>query len=159
VIAALLFSRAGDGTRETLREQGLRPEDVFPFATVYQGLAARGVTCAAHQDEAYARSSYSEQMFAGAAVRPYPDVAAGLRALADELVSAPGRRYHFFYVDSLDARAHSHGLDAPEFTAAVEGVLGQLEEFVGTVRGRLGDAVLLVTADHGLTPVDSATTV
>jgi hypothetical protein len=160
VIAPLLFSFAGDRDRETLRRQGLEAADLFPSGTFYQRLAEKGIACSAFQPTLYAESTFSRHSFAGARLCPYQTVAGGLEALAADLLAGSGRRYYFFYIDDVDHAGHGHGLDAPEFLRQVTSTFEDLENrFYQRVGGRLADALLLVTADHGLTRVSPATTV
>jgi hypothetical protein len=158
VVAPLLFSLAGDQQRETLRQAGVGAADLFPGPTLYQRLAGAGVACTVYQSADYARSTYSEWMFTGALVRPYHTLADGLTALADDLRAGSGRRYHFLYIDRIDHAGHLHGPEAPGLAAEVAAVFGALEEhFFARVAG-VKDTLLLLTADHGLTAVDPATT-
>ncbi len=70
MIAPLLFSYAGDHESGTLLEDGYRPEAIFPFETVYQKLAKKGVRSIVMQQEGIAHSPYSKVMLAGARLSP-----------------------------------------------------------------------------------------
>lgn len=156
VITPLLWSAAGDRTRESLKGMGLDPQRVLPGPRWYRALADQGVPASVYQDEKYARSTYSTTMFAGATSREYASVPDGLTRLGDELLASPHeRRYCFFYIDGIDGKSHSHGLASPEFEGQVEETFRWLEELIWQrLAGKVGDTLLVMSADHGQVPVD-----
>jgi hypothetical protein len=159
VIAPLLWAVAGDGSRETLSGRGVAPADVFPTPRVYRHLAEAGVLCSVFQDAKYAHSTYSTAMFDPTERLDYLTLSAGLARLAERLRVNAGPRYVFFYIDGIDGRSHSHGLGTPEFESQVEATFKHLEELlVAPLAGRLRDALLVMSADHGQVRVDPATT-
>jgi hypothetical protein len=155
VIAPLLFSFAGDAGRETLRAAGFEPSALFPGDTLYRGLAAAGIESRLVQHMSIAKSTVSAWLGRGAAARPFGTLADLEEELRDA-IAAPGRRYVYAYVDDVDTAGHLYGPSSPEFDAATRGVLDMLERVAAAGDG---DALLLVTADHGQVPVDPATTV
>ena len=103
-------------------------------------------------------SAYSRQATSGARHRDYRNVAQGAYRVREELESAGGPTYCYFYVPTVDASAHRAGVTHPETDAQLGAVLGALER---EVVDRLDPAVaertlLVVTADHG--EVDSTPT-
>jgi hypothetical protein len=166
VYAPLLFSLVGEKQRETLAGRGVRAADLYPAGTFYQRLAEHGVSCTILQHQEYARSTYSNHAFNGAQVRPYStgegdrdSIAGALGALAEELLSGGGRCYYFVYIASIDALGHKYGLASPQFQAQVETTFSELEGLYQRLAGKLPSSLLLLSADHGMTPVDGATTV
>jgi hypothetical protein len=156
VIAPFLWSVAGEKERETLKARGVDPEAVFPGPRLYNRLAERGVGSTVFQDEKYAGSTYSRTMFAGAQRRDYATVPGGLAQLGDLLLGGGGRGYCFFYIDAVDAKGHSQGLSSPDFDAQVGATFTALEELLwGRLAGRVGDTLLVLSADHGMVPVDT----
>jgi hypothetical protein len=159
VVCPLRFSFAGDDDPGTLAAAGPAVAGMLPAVeTVYRRLAARGVASHAFLDAAYATGPGSSLAFAGATVHPFATLREGLSALAGTL-RARGPAYCFFYADEVDGAGHRAGPDSAAFDAAVRDVLDALEDWRHDVTGRAGDALLLVTADHGMTACDPATTV
>ena len=159
LVCPLRFSFAGDAEPGTLAAAGPAVAAMLPpVETVYRRLAARGVACHAFLDAEYATGPGSTVAFSGATVHPFPTLRDGLDALAATL-RAPGPAYCFLYADQVDAAGHTVGPDAPAFAAAVGDVLDALEGWHRAVAGRVGDAQLLLTADHGMTACDPATTI
>jgi hypothetical protein len=157
VVAPLLFSLAGERDRETLAAKGVDPNALFPGPRLYQRWQELGIASTVFQDEKYADSAYSRTMMAGARRQGFATVADGLKQLVEALLQPGERRYFFFYIDTIDHRAHSDGLTSPEFEGQVESTFQRLEEsFFGPLAGRLSDAVLVMSADHGQVPTDSA---
>ncbi len=155
VIAPLLFSYAGDDERETLRASDIDPGSLYPAATLYERLAAQGVSSSAVQHAAIADTTFSRATLRGATVRPFGDgtgwafcVAAALRE--------PG--YVVAYVDDVDATGHHHGPESDAHIAGATGVLDTLETLAQALPAD-GETLLLVTADHGQMQVDPETTV
>jgi hypothetical protein len=159
VIAPLLWAIASDWGRETLGARGVTPQAVFPPPCFYQGLAEAGVACSVFQDAKYAHSTYSTALFGPAERLDYLTLSAGLDRMAERLAVNAGPRYVFFYIDGIDACSHSHGLGTPEFEAQVEATFSRLEELLwGRLAGKPGDALLVMSADHGQVAVDPLTT-
>jgi hypothetical protein len=161
VIAPLLFSFAGDHQRETLLKAGVRGADLFPTATLYQRLSRAGVACTIFQDYAYAHTTYSNVMFDGARVYPYATVNEALARLAQALLgeTAHKKRYYVLYLDGIDSKGHRFGPHAPDFAAEVEAIFTALEKLLyEKVKGGLDDALLILTADHGVVGLDPAKT-
>jgi predicted AlkP superfamily pyrophosphatase or phosphodiesterase len=79
---------------------------------------------------------------------PPVDKAAGDSAVAD--MAAAWLRSHewnfaFVYFDGTDAIGHRHGWMSPEYIAAIE----HADHCIGQVLSVIGDATVIVTADHG----------
>jgi hypothetical protein len=160
VWAPLLYSIAGDHDRETLRNRSpsVDVESILPGPRWYRQLAEKnGIRSTVFQHEEYAHSTYSTIMFDGATRRGYHTTTAGLIELADRIRTEKGPRYYFFYIDGIDARSHSHGLGSQAFNSQVESTFSRLEEhFFQPLAGKVddGDALLLMSADHGQVPVN-----
>lgn len=158
VIAPLLFSYAGDDERETLRASDLDPDTLYPATTVYERLAARGVSSSAVQHAAIAGTTFSRATLRGATVRPFEDGAGWAPRVAAALREPGGPAYVVAYVDDVDATGHVHGPESDAHVAAARGVLDTLETLAQALPAD-GETLLLVTADHGQVQVDPETTV
>jgi Type I phosphodiesterase / nucleotide pyrophosphatase len=152
LIAPLLFSYAGDGARETLAGV-LDPRAVYPGATLYQRFAAAGIASCAAQSAAFAHSSASRALLDGATIIPFTNDADGLGAAA-RFLAEEDRAYAFVYLDAVDGLMHAIG---PE-QEAVHGAFAAALTAVERAPFPPGTLVLL-TADHGMSPVDPARTV
>jgi hypothetical protein len=163
VIAPLPFCNAGDKHRDTLKQDGLTAADIFPPGTLYQDLAAQGVASYVFQHSDYTPSTYSDYAFRGAeGVSAFKTLPEGLTNLVRQL-QAPAdaaRRYFFFYTDGIDHLGHKYGPDSDHFAAEIDGVFTLLERlFYQKTAGRVGNTLLLMTADHGQVCVDPRQTV
>jgi hypothetical protein len=162
VIAPLPFCFAGDRYRDTLKEAGLVAEDVFPTGTLYQDLARHGVASYVFQHSDYTPSTYSDYAFRGARkVSAFKTLPEGLTNLA-HLLREPAhgeKRYFFLYTDGIDHIGHKYCPGSDQFAAEVDGTFTLLERlFYRKVAGHAGNALLLMTADHGQVCVDPRTT-
>jgi len=156
LIASLLFSYAGDDERETLRGSALDPAALYPPETIYQRLAAAGVSSHAVQHAAIADTSFSRATLRGAAVRPFT---AGDGWIGEVFAACGGGpTYVVAYVDDVDAAGHDTGPFSDAHDAAAGRVLDGLARLAELLRGG-GETLLLVTADHGQVRVHPATTV
>lgn len=155
IICPLMYSFAGDHERGTLARAGVSPAALLPRVTpLMAGMAMRGVECHVFQDAEYASGPASDLAFHGSTVHPFEDPVAGIADVATVL-DRPGPLFAFIYLDTVDSIGHVLGPDSPEFDAAAIELLDGLERLC---RQRF-DARMIVTADHGMTAIDPATTV
>ena len=144
VILPLPFA-VPDGEPDSLHALGLDPEALLaPAPTLYERLAAAGVDSVAIQPASFCPSTFDRIAARGARLRPYGTLAEGAAALRAEL-TAPGRRYAYLYWDRIDLCGHLEGPDSPAF---VRESLAALDTLEAELRD-LGDALVLLTADHG----------
>jgi predicted AlkP superfamily pyrophosphatase or phosphodiesterase len=155
VIAPLLFSFAGEHTRETLAVAGVDPATIFPTHTIYQRLAAAGVASTVFQHASYAGSSGTRVICDGATVVGYRTLPEALVILSERLAAQQGPAYYQLYVDSFDSICHLHSPDSPHAEAEADIILTTLERLLHPALERLGrQALLLLTADHGQITID-----
>ena len=147
LITPLLFSFSGDRGRETLAGL-LDPADVYPPESLYERLAAAGIRSSVAQPAAFAHSSPNRVLLRGADVLPFTTPEQGLAAAASALTDA-GTAYALVYLDDVDALMHAVGPEHPNADRAFARALTAIER----ARFPTGTLVLL-TADHGMSPVD-----
>ena len=151
LVTPLLFSFSGDRERDTLTG-ALEPHDLYPAGGLHPRLRAAGVDVIAAQPAAIASSTPNTVLLESARALPYTDPAQGLAAAAAALDAAE-RGYAFVYLDAVDTFMHQHGSEHP----AVDDVFAAQLTAVAETRFPSGTLVL-VTADHGMTPVDPGRT-
>lgn len=161
MITPLMFSYAGDNTRDTLKRANIPAESFFPRQTFYQALNSRGVTSYVFQNAAFTPSTPSNVLFRGATVLPFKQAADALQAIAQ---MAPSKRsnpaYYFLYMASIDAAGHQYGPDSREFEQAVDAFFRSADHYLADLLARRsGNTLLLMTADHGQIDVDARTTI
>jgi hypothetical protein len=152
LIIPLLFSFSGDGERETLASV-LDPGDLFPSESLYARLADNGVRSSAAQPAAFSFSSPNRMLLRGADTLPFSAPEQGLAAAAAAL-GAVQSAYASVYIGHVDTLMHKVGPDDPAVDVAFAAALTTIERApfpAGTL--------VLVTADHGMSPVDPARTV
>jgi Type I phosphodiesterase / nucleotide pyrophosphatase len=150
VITPLLFSFAGDGTRDTLADSGLDPRAMLPQGpSFYQRLAARGIPSLVWSPVRFSPSTYDRVAARGATMTTYDELADGVRALR-AAVAAHERCYAYLYFDGIDTAGHLHGPSSPEFDDAALRALDAVHAaFFGPGATVLDDTLLVLTADHG----------
>jgi hypothetical protein len=150
VIVPLTLSFAGDETPGTLLAAGFDPASLAPGPSVYRGLAERGVRSAAFGPARIEGSPFGTLALDGAAAHGFADLEAGARELAVALADPDGPRYAHLYWDDIDTVGHLHGPSSAAFEQASVRALDALHDaFFGPGAPRFGDAVLVLTADHG----------
>jgi predicted AlkP superfamily pyrophosphatase or phosphodiesterase len=161
IITPLRFSYGRDRmTPETLQSAGVPASALFPQQTFYQALQAQGITSHVFQSHLYAHSTYSEIVSRGANIHAYNTLPEALARLA-ELLTAPqaGPTYYFLYFDRIDSKSHFSGPNSQRFHDEVKGFFTALDEgFYQQVRGKAGNTLLMLTADHGQVDVNPQTT-
>jgi hypothetical protein len=161
MIAPLLFSTAGDHESGTLLKEGAKVAEIFPFETIYQKLAKKGVHSIAMQQESIAHSPYSQALLAGADIFPFthfPEMLGHLANLCKKPFKSP--TYIFVYLGDIDSAGHRHGVTSPQFADAIDGCWNAIEEhFWQKLPSCPNKIALLCTADHGMAPVHPKTTI
>jgi predicted AlkP superfamily pyrophosphatase or phosphodiesterase len=155
VIAPLLYSYAGDKKCGTLHNV-IAPEKIFPDETLFQKLQKEGIASYIFQPKDIAFSIYSNWMFRGSEVKGYDRFSKSLDSVL-RLVERGGLFYVYF--GDIDGAGHHHGISSKEFDKAIDECFRALEEFWEKLNQRNLKVATLLTADHGMTPIDPATTV
>lgn len=159
MIVPLLFSFSGTAERDQLKSTGIDPKRLYPTQTLYRALQARGVRSTVFQHREYTPSTFSNIVFEGAEARGFKSPAEMFVNLASALREAQGRNYFFFYYDKIDSVSHDYGPASRQVEAEIELFLYALERFFLSAPRPKGRALLLLTADHGQSEVDPATTI
>jgi hypothetical protein len=116
--------------------------------TLFQTADATGVSSIAIGPARYAESGFTRAVLRGAGYRAGASIADRLARAHEALAGPPALIY--VYVPELDTASHAHGLESPNWLAALE----QLDAAVARFVPGLGSANgLLVTADHGVIDV------
>jgi hypothetical protein len=116
--------------------------------TLFQTADAEGVTSIAIGPARYKESGFTRAVLRGTEYRAGASIADRL-ARAHEALAGPSALI-YVYVPELDTASHAHGLESPNWLAALE----QLDAAVARFAPGLGDTHgLLVTADHGVIDV------
>jgi len=151
LITPLLFSFAGDGMRGSLFGQ-IDPDALFPTESIYARLAEAGVPSSVVLPAAIAGSAPNLALLRGTQVVPFSTTEGALAAASTALDEGTG--YAHVYLDELDSLMHAVGPDDP----LVEAGAGLVLDALAGATFPPGTLVLL-TADHGMSPVDPARTV
>ena len=150
LIAPLPFTFAGDG-QEPL-EPHLRPQELFPERTIYEWLGERGVRTIVSGAIEFAATPASGALLRGASdVLSFVDLGDGLQALARALAALPTPAYGFVYIDDADSLMHRVGPGTPVVDSEVEYLLSAIERCL--LRALPAGTLLLMTSDHGMSPV------
>ncbi|HET6600605.1 MAG TPA: alkaline phosphatase family protein [Gaiella sp.] len=151
LITPLLFSFAGDGIRGTLLGQ-IEPDALFPTDSIYAQLADTGVRSTVVLPTSIAGSAPNVGLLRKADVVPFETAQSALAAASRALDEGAG--YAHVYLDALDSLMHGVGTDDDAVGFVTQSVLDDLHRAPfppGTL--------VLLTADHGMSPVDPARTV
>lgn len=161
VIAPLLYSFAGDGRVESLKQANISPLDIYPNTTLYQELHQNGAASFVMQHYTIANSTYSQTMFRGAKSLPYRQIKQGLQNAVEICSEAQAGTPHYVYLyfGDIDSQGHRHGIDSPEFEQAVDYFWKEMEEsFWKKLEYGKRKVAFAVIADHGMVPVNPKTT-
>jgi predicted AlkP superfamily pyrophosphatase or phosphodiesterase len=157
MIVPLLFSFSGTGERDQLKATGIDPKRLYPTHTLYQDLKKLGVASTIFQHREYTPSTYSNIVFKGANARGFKTLPETLVNLKNALANAEGKNYYFLYYDKIDSIGHDYGPDSTHLEAEADAFLHGMESFI--TKTKKGKTLFLLTADHGQSEVDPATTI
>ena len=153
MIAPLLFSYAGDKKIGSLKHAPIAPEAIYPARTFYQQLKEEGIASYVMQSGNIAHSEYSKVLFHGAHNVPFSSLEDGLVHLRALYAQVNSKTYFYHYFGDIDGEGHHHGIDSPEFAAAVDRYLKALEDFLAHLPASKKTACLMI-ADHGMAAVN-----
>jgi hypothetical protein len=148
IICPLRFSAAGSRVEGDL-EGRLDPAQLAPGKTFYETLGAPSIV---FQPQQIAGSSFTRLATRGATVRPFEDLEAGTRALAEACRASGSYRHGFLYWDVIDRTGHEFGPSSNEFQAASRAALDAVWSALQATKG----LTVLITADHGQVDVSPA---
>jgi Type I phosphodiesterase / nucleotide pyrophosphatase len=155
VIAPLLFSFQDDDLRNTLKQARVDPASIYPQGTLYESLAERGISSFILQSNSFTPSPFSDVVCRGANVLGFSSLERGLADLVRVARERTGRNYYFLYSGDIDSAGHQHGTDSKEFRAQADRCFSVLESMLyEQLAGKLANAILLMTADHGQIDID-----
>lgn len=154
MIAPLLFSYAGDKKIGSLKNAPIAPEAIYPTRTFYQQLKEEGIASYVMQNGNIAHSDYSKVLFHGAHNVPFSSLEEGLAHLREIYVQATSKTYFYHYFGDVDGEGHHHGIDSPEFAAALDHYLKTLEDFLANFPVSKKKTACLLIADHGMVEVN-----
>ena len=158
IVAPLPFSFAGDPANSLL-QSGIKPENLFPFPTIYQDLKSFGIPSTLFYHRSYALSPFSQITGKGATIIPYASCAEGIFRLADLLSHKP-RGYFYFYFGEIDSASHRYGPDSPEVDTLIRESFALLEKRLGNHPVlKNPKTALIITADHGLISTSPSKTI
>jgi hypothetical protein len=116
--------------------------------TLFETADAAGLAAIAIGPARYRESGFTHAVLRGAEYRPGATIADRLEGAHEAMTGPPALVY--VYVPELDTASHAHGLESPNWVAALE----ELDAAVGRFVPHLGPTHgLLVTADHGVIDV------
>jgi Type I phosphodiesterase / nucleotide pyrophosphatase len=151
LITPLLFSFAGDGVRGTLAGT-LAPDDVFPIESLYARLATAGVRSSVALPDGIAGTAPNSSLLRDAEVLAFGTPERAFATAATAL--GRGAAHVHVYLGEIDSLMHSIGPDDPLVDVCVRAVLDALGRAVFPA-----GTLVLLTAEHGMSPVDPARTV
>ncbi len=161
MIAPLLYSYAGEHEAGTLLKKGYLPSSIFPFETLPEKLSKKGVETLAFQQEAIAHSPYSKTLLKGAKIIPFTTFSQALDAIVTH-VKQPLKvpTYFYAYFGEIDSAGHRHGIGSPQFDQAIDTCWTLIEKHLWKhLKNSPNNIALLITADHGMVPVQPKETV
>ncbi|HST16537.1 MAG TPA: alkaline phosphatase family protein [Gaiellaceae bacterium] len=152
LITPLLFCFAGDKRRDTLAG-ALDPGALYPRSGFYERLAAANVDPYTVHPAEIAGSTASGVLLESVRGLAYGSLAEAYGLAADALAAAE-RAYALVYLPHVDALMHELGPGDPAALSTFAAMIEALGETVFPPR-----TLVLLTSDHGMTPVDPVTTV
>jgi len=154
VIAPVIFSYAGDKTRETLRGK-IEPKLILPKQTLYKKLNEKNIETHIVCLSDYLDSSYSSVTFNGAQINGFKTLEDGLKKV-ESIIKDKGdrKKYINLYYGNLDTVGHHCGPDSKDFNKELLMILNSLKDFSVKIKKANRKTLVLITADHGQKQID-----
>lgn len=150
VITPLLYSYAGTSQRDQLKAANIKPEDLYPPVTLYDGLSQAGVKSFSFGSREFTPSTYSNVVMRGAELRGFFTLTEALVNLAWQAERAHDPTYLFFYYGNIDTMCHMYGPDSRQTNAELDMFLYAMDKwFLPNLRAGSNRVLFALTADHG----------
>jgi hypothetical protein len=159
LIAPLPFTFAGENQGPLPATFGA--ERLYPPATLYEWLSERGVSSVLGGPRGLATTPTTGALARGASRHvAFTDLGAGLAELAATLSDLPAPAYAFAYIDTVDTLMHKVGPLEPGRTGVDAEITRILDAIETELLAGLPEGTLLViSSDHGMTPVSPPSTI
>ncbi len=161
MISPLPFAYAGEGSNSLLRS-GVDPVLIYPTENIFKQYARKGVETHVFQSALFTPSTYGKVLTDGVTqTHAFTDFRTALQDIKKLIQTQDGvKRYVYCYYGDIDSTGHEHGSKSPEFDASVATFFSLLEENLFTnLINPDGKTLVIMTADHGQTEIDPATTI
>lgn len=160
VITPLLYSYAGSKERNTLDASGIIAEEIFPYTTFYSELQTKNISSFQFINNEISKSPYNISLSRGSTVIPCGTFPETLTNLTDHILANRQKSYYYIYFGNYDSIAHTYGPDSQQANAEADIFLYSMQKlFMDKLNGRLKNALFIMTADHGQTPIEPSNTV
>lgn len=156
VIHPLLYSYAGDTTRNTIADSSIDPASIFPTKTIFKRLKKHNVPSHIYQSKMIMDGSYSQAILDSTIPHGYTTLAEGLINLVNQ-VNLGLNGYHYFYYSEFDTVAHNYGPNSPQADAQIQLFFHALENFFYKKISQKQNVLTLIIADHGQVEVSPQT--
>jgi len=159
LISPLLFSYAGSRYRNDLASAGIHPSLFYPRGLFYPELKKMGVNSYIFGSQDYSPSTYSDVVMADAEIYPFKTFSEALINMGVLLEGQTQPAYLHVYFDQIDTLSHAYGPTAPQTEAEIQTFLLMMEYYFERIFQGNKKVLFLMTADHGQSEVDPATTI
>lgn len=158
IIAPLLFSFAGEKTRDTLVNASLKPGDVFPSNTLYQRLSHAGVKSFLFHPRDFADAAPMRALNDSAKSLAYKTLPEMLVNLRRAIEKRDGPAYFLMYYGAIDGIGHEYGPASEHIEAELDQCCITIERlFLDRLRSK--GVLLILTTDHGMVEINPKTTI
>jgi hypothetical protein len=138
------------GEAGSLRRTGFDPATFLTVPTLGPHLEAHGIQAHAFQHFSIAFSGLSAMLFPMVNVYPFQTLSDLWVTLPEHLNSHSGERaFTYIYWGELDELSHRFGPQDVRVELEFANFTSLVGHFLGELKGRRGDTLLLMTADHG----------
>lgn len=147
-----IIDRANDRVVKQLSgwDEHMVPETWQRSETVFERTEQARASIVAVGPRSFAGSGLTRAILRGAPYRGEDGLAARFRVAAER--SLVERTLTYVYVPELDKAGHAHGVESPQWTAALESIDSALATLESSVARGTG---IVVTADHGMLDIPS----
>ncbi|MCP5465867.1 MAG: alkaline phosphatase family protein [Thermotogae bacterium] len=143
-------------TGNYLEKEGYKKEKLYPEPVLYKKLLEKGVKSFLHQPGKYSNSAYNKMMAEYSENVGYESYIEGLFNLGDKILEADGPTYSYFYYPQVDSTCHVYGPESDITKAEIDTFFYSLKKyFIDRLEGKNTDTLLIISADHGQTTVDT----
>lgn len=157
IIIPFKFSLSSSKRINSLKKKLIDPKEIYPTENFYDRFKKNDITSYYFINKFYLKTPYNEIITKGSNFIPTNDWSDTTNKLVSK-IKKNEKAYYFLYIDGVDTVGHEFGPDSKEFKNEIIKSFRGINNLFKKIK-ETKNTLLVITADHGMSPVNPKTTI